>query len=197
MSIIKRAKTEDSVKVAELILITAPYFPLLFGENIKEVLQELFLSNNNLFSLKNVFTIENNKEITGILLGYDWKTKKESNLNTGILLFKKVGFKLLKKLVPLLKFNSSVGQVNKGDYYISNIAIYSEFRGKGLGRELIKKVEEDAKRKYSKKVVLDVEKENIRAIKFYTELGYIKAKEFTVYLEKEKVLYFYRMIKEI
>ncbi len=197
MSIIKRAKTEDSVKVTELILITAPYFPLLFGENIKEVLQEMFLKNYNLFSLKNVFTIENNKEITGMLLGYDWKTKKQSNLNTGILLLKKTRFKLLNNFIPLLKFNSSVGQFKKGEYYISNIAIYPEFRGKGLGRELIQKAEEDAKRKHSKKVVLDVEKENNRAIKFYKELGYIKVKEFTVYLEKEKVLYFYRMKKEI
>ncbi len=197
MSVVRKATEKDSIKYAELILITAPYFPFLFGENIKQVLQELFLSTNNLFSLKNVFTIEINKELAGILLGYAWKTKKQSNLNTGILLFKKVGINLLNNIVPLLKFNSSVGQLDKGEYYISNIAIYPKFRGKGLGKELIKKAEEEAKRKEAEKVVLDVEKENIVAIKFYTKLGYKKVKEFRVYLEKEKVLNFYRMIKEI
>lgn len=197
MSLIKKAKTEDSFKFVESILITSPYFPFLFGEDITQVLKELFLTSNNLFSLENVLTIESNNEIAGILLGYDWKTKKQSNLNTGILLFKKIGLKLLKNLVPLLKFNSSVGQLNKGEYYISNIAIYPKFRGKGLGKELIKKAEEEAKRKEAKKVVLDVERENVVAIKFYRKLGYKKVKELSIILEKEKVLYFYRMTKEI
>jgi ribosomal protein S18 acetylase RimI-like enzyme len=193
----RKAIIADDKDFAELVLVSAPYFQILFGDKIKIVLQGLFRCPANLFSFEHVYFIELDGEKAGMILGYDWQVKKRENLRTGFLLFKKIGVSILGKLFSLLKFNATVGRVSDGDYYISNIAIYSQYRGRGLGKGLILKAEQEAKRVGAERIVLDVEKENINAINFYKKLGYRITKEFSISLKTDKILYFYRMTKEM
>ena len=57
--------------------------------------------------------------------------------------------------------------------YIEDIAVSKEFQGKGAGKALLRKVEEEAKRKRVAVIVLDV-KTKSEAYKLYKKIGYKK-----------------------
>lgn len=197
MILIRKANPNDGGDFAKLILLSSPYFPFIFGDGIEDTLQKIFCLPENLFSYKHTYFAEVNNKNVGLILGYDFKTKYKENFKTGFLLFKEIGRIFLTKISPLLKFNFTIGKLNKNEYYISNVAVYPEFQGKGIGKKLILHVETDAKKTLSKRIVLDVEKDNIKAIDFYKSLGYEIENEFKIKLSKTKTLNFYRMVKNI
>jgi ribosomal protein S18 acetylase RimI-like enzyme len=197
MITIRKANLCDDKDFAELMLSSASYFPILFGDRIKIVLQDLFHDHANLFSFEHVHFAEIDGEKAGMILGYDWQVKRRKNLRTGFLLFRKIGVNILGKCLTLLKFNSSVGRVFDRVYYISNIATYPQYREKGVGKKLILEGERKAKAGGAERIVLDVEKENISAINFYKKLGYMMTENFSISLQKANVLNFNRMVKEV
>lgn len=193
----RKATINDYVDFSELLLLSAPYFPTLFGGKIKIILQDLFRHSSNLFSFKHSHIAEIDGKIAGMILGYDGKTKKRENLKTGLLFFKEMGIGMIFKLKSFLKLNATVGSLNIDEYYISNVAVYPRYRGKGIGKKLMSIAEEEAKMADKKRMVLDVEKDNTVAIGLYKKLGYKIIKEFSITLQNNKNLYFYRMIKEV
>lgn len=197
MITIRKADFEDKKDFAALMLISASFLPILFNKRIKDILQELFCYRFNLFSFEHVLFAEIDGEKAGMILGYDWQTKKRENLRTGFLLFKKTGISILRKLTALIKFNAAVGKLNNGEYYISNIAVYPKFSGVGAGKKLMSEAEHEAKMAGSERIILDVEKDNIGAITVYKKIGYEKIKEFSIPLQKNKILYFNRMTKKV
>lgn len=56
--------------------------------------------------------------------------------------------------------------------YITNVAVFPEFRGQGLGKALVKKVLEYAEENNFSFVTLEVRKSNERAISLYTSFGF-------------------------
>ncbi len=197
MDTLRKARLSDAEDVAELILISAPYFSILFGKKVKILLQYLFKSGSNLFGSEHVYISEFEGEVAGMILGYDWQSKKRENVRTGFLLFKKLGICILCKLPAFLKLNKTVGELDAGEYYISNIAIYPAYRGKGIGKKLLLKKEQWVKDTSIGKIVLDVEKDNVNAMRFYKKSSYNILKEFSVSLQKTKIIEFYRIIKEL
>jgi ribosomal protein S18 acetylase RimI-like enzyme len=197
MNTIRKAKLSDAEDFAELMLISAPYFSILFGKKVKILLQYLFKSESNLFSFEHVYITELNGEVSGMILGYDWQRKKRENIRTGFLLFKKLGIRILCKLSVFLKLNGTVGKLDEGEYYISNIAIYSQHRGRGIGKKLLLENEQWAKGTGAERIVLDVEKNNVNALRFYKNSAYKILEEFSVSLQKTKTIDFYRIIKEL
>ena len=53
----RKAIIADDKDFAELVLVSAPYFQILFGDKIKIVLQGLFRCPANLFSFEHVYFI--------------------------------------------------------------------------------------------------------------------------------------------
>jgi len=197
MITIRKASRDDAEDFVKLMLISAPYFPFLFGDKIVSTLHYLFHHESNLFSFKHVYFAEVNGEKAGMILGYNWRSKKMENLKTGFLLFKKIPALALFKFLTLMKFNATIGRIGEEEYYISNLATYPQYRGKGIGKGLILETEQEAKMTGAKKIVLDVERENLTAINFYKKLNYEIIKEFNIPLQRDKILHFYRMVKQI
>jgi len=73
MITLREATLYDYKEFPELMLMSAPYFPILFGNRIKIVLQELFRCRANLFSFEHVHFAEIDGEKWGMILGYDWQ----------------------------------------------------------------------------------------------------------------------------
>ncbi len=194
---IRNALKEESNKFSELIIISALYFPILFSKKIENALQHFFSDCCNLFSYKHVLAAEYNGEVAGMILGYSFTEKEKGNLRTGFLMFKDLGWIMLKKFRILLKFNGSVGTLGKGEFYISNVAVYKRFRGLGIGKTLMNEAERRAKMLGAKYVVLDVEAENNVAINLYKKLGYRAVKSATILLTKNRILRFLRMKKPL
>jgi ribosomal protein S18 acetylase RimI-like enzyme len=134
MITVRKSTFDDNKDFAELVLISAPFFPILFSGRIRVILQDLFCYRSNLFSFEHVHFAEVDGEKAGMILGYDWQIKKQENLRSGFLLFKKIGVNILGKFLSLIKFNATVGRVYDGEYYICNIATYPKYRRMGVGK---------------------------------------------------------------
>lgn len=72
--------------------------------------------------------------------------------------------------------------------YITMIVVEDDCKGIGIGSTLLQKCEQVVKEVGMKKLKLEVDKDNIDAIKFYKTRGFMfldKASERTLYLQKE------------
>ena len=104
---------------------------------------------------------------------------------------------LFARFFYLLKAQNIVGKVAKNEYYLSNIAVYSEFRGLGLGAKLFLVIEREAREASNNKIVLDIEASNERALKLYERLGYIIERRTPGFKIKEVTFEFFRMCKKL
>ncbi len=195
--IMRRALPDDAEDFISLIILSTPlFFKKLYGDKFKSILQYLFIHQYNLFSFRHVYFAESNGKKAGMILGYDWLLKKQEGLRTGLLLLKYMELNFIKRLPLFLKTRDVIGWINREEYYISNVAAYPEYRGMSIGTDLIAKVEIEARINGAKKVALDVEIENLKAVKLYKKLGYTIVKESSIRLHGE-LFSFYRMYKKL
>ncbi len=197
MLIVRRGTSNDRQDFANLIILSAPYFPTVFGDRIAEALKNMFYTQGNLFSWEHTYFAEVDGKVAGMVCGYDWQTKRKEEIRTGLLLFKNLGISILLKIPLLLRLSSTIGSFDKGCYYISNLAVYPKYRKHGIGSNLIEIIEKEAIALGSKKILLDVEKDNYNAIRFYKKKGFKIIRSFNVSLSKRASLRFYRMAKQI
>jgi len=180
-----------------LILFTGEkIFYSIFGKNVKNILKNLYREKENQFSYEFTNFIEVQNKICGMLLSYSYDDKKKVELNTGRFLLKIMKIDFLKIFPNLLKSFFVLEKLDKGDYYISNIATYPSFRGMGLGTKLLTFSEDVAKNRKMKRLVLEVEKENKNAIRVYEKFGFKKEKDLDLKIE-DKTFSFYKMVKNL
>ena len=169
----------------------------LFGADfIQNQLAELYSSPGNLFSYEYTNFLSIGEKIGGGVLAYTWLEKRKSEFSTGFKLVKSLRFKFLRLLPQLIRSSREMGSVREGELYISNLAIFREFRGRGLGKVLLKWCLSKASKERCEKIALDVEKKNIRAIKLYQKFGFSGEREFSVQTDKE-TFQFFRMIYRV
>ena len=192
---VREASKADVEDFVNLVLMASPYFPELFGPNTELMLKEMFVSKSNLFSFEHVRFIRHQGKNAGMLLSYSWRENKKESLKTGFLMLRFLGFFMIRRLPKLLVFNKEIGQLPENSYYISNVAVFPQFRGKGFGKKLIELAEISAAEARLTSLVLDVERENSVAVNLYKKLKFKKLKEFTISLSKKSRLNFFRMIK--
>lgn len=184
---IRQAKKEDVKQVVPLLL-NAMYdiaFMLTGGKTEDEVaenLEYLFKKSGNRLSFENTFVKELDGRFAGIMVCYHGIDAKRldypiiCNLreNTG----KEIHF-----------FDR---EAEDDEFYIDTLSVSKNFRGKGLGTDLIKGAEKISKERGYKKTSLNVDIENVRAYKLYSKLGYRVDKEILINNHK-----YFHMIKKI
>ncbi len=193
--LIREGKIEDKEDFVNLIIYTGEkLLYTIFGKNVREILKELYIRKNNQFSFEFTnFAIYNNIT-SGMVLSYSFEDLKRISINTCYLLIKIMKIHFIKNLEKFIKSFFKLSIIKKDEYYISNIAVYPEFRGFGIGRKLLLFIENKAKENNLKKLCLDVEKENKNAIEIYKNFGFIIDNEFNLTFH-ENIFSFYRMIK--
>ncbi len=194
--IIRKGGTEDAQDFSQLILLSAAtFFPSIFASNTEEIMRKIFQQPGNLFSFEHSYFIEVNNKIAGMALGYNWEQKRREELYTGLLLVKYLKWSFITRIFYLFKARGIVGKISENEYYLSNIAVYPEFRALGLGTKLFSEIKRESDKTGANKIVLDVETNNKRAIKLYEKLGYIiKWKTPSIKIKKE-TFEFFRMLK--
>jgi len=196
--IIRKGLPEDAPDFANLALLPEPpLFPAIFGSGVRGVMQNLFRQRRNLFSFEHSYFIEVDGTKAGVIIGYDWKTGREKKWRTGLLLIRYMKLGLFTKLPSLLRALSLVGRAEDNEYYISNVAVYPEFRGSKLGTNLLLRAEEEAKRCGAERSILDVEVDNQGAIKLYNRLGYSMVGKPMRAKINRKNFAFFRMCKKL
>lgn len=129
------------------------------------------------------------KKYTTNELKYFWKVKQ--GFFPSLYYFLKV----FSRLLTALKYP----KIENDEYYISNLAVYSEFRGQGIGKKLLKAMEERVKDSGYSKLSLFVELDNNGAIKLYEKFGFkiTKSVTFPPKLKERGLEGLHKMVKEL
>ena len=71
-----------------------------------------------------------------------------------------------------------------GEVYITNVAVFPEFRRNGVGKALVECLVKQMKTEHADFVTLEVRKSNINAISLYEKCGFKKVGERKNFYEK-------------
>ena len=191
---LRRALASDAPDIGRLILLSAEHFlPAIFGPGIAKVLDELAARRGSLFGHEHVWIAEQQGMTRGMLLGYPGVIKAAEDLRTGLALLRSLKADMIRRIGPLLAMQSAIGRIAKDEYYISNVAVYPDFRGRGIGAQLIGRAVEEAGRAGIRSVVLDVESDNAEARRLYERIGFRKVSETPPTTLESRRFVFFRM----
>ena len=192
-------KCHDLQNVADLIFETEPdLFSLFFGRNKNKALQnikKIVQVGQNSFGHENIYLAIENNQILGLTIIYkggkiDKKIESDTFSDSLDLL----------SLMRLLFFEKTLinrlltKNLTEHEFYISNICVDKNYRGKGIGTFLLNKILHEAKKESCTTPILDVSKDNEIAINLYKKTGFEVCKERSSLLWKINVI---KMMKKV
>lgn len=205
---LRNPQKKEYNKCAELIQISGPeLFKYIYNESDEKMilLMESFISfPKTTFSHDKIIINEDNGSVRGLILAHPVKDLNKFIISE-IKCINKFRGGFFKSFIHILGMFSRLGfvskypKLNKDEYFISNLAVFKKHRGKGISKQLLDRVIQDANEKGFTKVSLYVEIDNDVAYKVYNKYGF-KEKEKAVFPKKYNKygLYgFCKMIKEI
>ncbi|MBU3105217.1 GNAT family N-acetyltransferase [Clostridium gasigenes] len=140
---------------------------------MRKRLIEMLKEKDNRFALDNIIVCKENENFIGILLSAEGKKIKPLTFKSDIKLLP-MQCNLVEK-VKYAVFNIVGGylfykECNKDEYYLSNIAVKPEYRGKGYGNMLMEAGDNIAREKGYKKISLNANNEKL--VKLYEKFGF-------------------------
>jgi len=206
MSNLRKPYNDEWDDCVKLIYISGPHlYSFIFVESepkIYELLKLLYEQSGNVYSKDNVVIEEENGTIRGLLLGYparDMKTQSMQMLKSIKGMFVISGVLNFTKMLFRLSLNKYFPGTEHDEFFISNLAVFEEFRGKGIAVKLLQKAEEIALEKGLSKLSLYVEIDNSYAIRVYEKFGFHEVKKVVLpeKYNKYNLFGFYKMSKVI
>ncbi|SFU74014.1 GNAT family N-acetyltransferase [Halomonas korlensis] len=162
---IRKAKVEDSPKLAELMNIAGEGIPAYLWERMVGPDEDVMTfgarrvaRTEGGFSYTNAYVATYDGTIAGMLLGYRLPDSDETGPSDEI----------PSVVRPLVELEALV----PGSWYVNAVATDSTFRGQGVGRKLMEWAEHLANASNAKALSLIVAQDNARARKLYEQLGY-------------------------
>lgn len=172
MSLARHNPTE----VASLIYESAPdLFTLMFGSQAIAVLTALVQRSHNRFSHQYIRIAETNDRVVGMVTLVPAEFVEHNPDYDEILNF---GQKLWLKFVQYLLIQHVLKQdYPTGTFYIGNLAVATEYRSQGIGRQLIlqcihKCAAHCVEKSQSSCIFISVDASNVKAQKLYESLGF-------------------------
>jgi len=194
MITIRCARPSDAPHITRLVLFSAPTFlPAVFGPGIDRAVEEMAAGQGTLFSHEHAVIAEEAGTVRGMLLAYSGVVKAAQDPRTGLALLGVLRTGMIRRLPRLLKLQSTIGRIGKNEYYISNVAVYPEQRGRGIGSLLIARASDEAQKSAIVRLVLDVETENPDAQRLYERLGFRVVNESRPFVIEDHTFAFRRM----
>ena len=170
---IRAATRADAPDIARLVLVSAERFlPAVFGTGIEAAVCALAAGRGTLFSHAHCWIAEAGGSTAGIMLGYSGREKAAEDPATGWGLLRTLGVGLVRRLGRLLVLQRTIGKLGADEFYVSNVAVYPDFQGRGIGSALLAAAERAAGDTGAAWIVLDVETDNLSAIRLYQGRGY-------------------------
>jgi ribosomal protein S18 acetylase RimI-like enzyme len=169
---VRPARPDDVDDFLRLILMSDKAFlPYLFGDDYERVIRGIFESGRGLFGYPNVTIVEVEGRVAGMLLAYTY----EQMLAAMAQWEKEEGHPRANGPATAADRPEPAtrsGWVNPGECYLANMAVFPEFRRRGLGHLLLADAETRAREQGCSRLALDVEAENRRAIRLYEGAGF-------------------------
>ncbi|MGO3733390.1 MAG: GNAT family N-acetyltransferase [Vagococcus sp.] len=166
MVIIRKAKKEDAQAIA-LLVGNIVFYYIEDREAKKQLykkLVELIKKNNSAVSYNVVSVLTDDEQVVGMISHYPYKNDQ--------LLFKPVLNLIQEYEKEDLNVEANQQLTFNESYYINMLAISKEARGKGFAKSLITAIEETARTKQFKSIILKADTTNTSANRLYESLGY-------------------------
>jgi GNAT superfamily N-acetyltransferase len=173
------AKIEDSEKAAELIYLSGEgIFKYLFYPDMKRtvtVLKQLFEMEDNDFSHQNAYIAELDRRITGLIIFMDRITMRNNHRKMGWKIMKVLGiWAFFYRLPRFIRVKRLITKISDSTLYINHIAIFKEYRRRGMATHLLGFCEKQAGERGLTRLALDVRVGNDPAIRVYEQFGFQK-----------------------
>lgn len=202
---IRTPTINDLDACSKLIYLSGPHlYHYIFVLDEPEIygLLRFMLNADGMYSMKNAIIDVENNNIRGLCLAYPARaindmTKQMLKDLGGFLKILGLGKFII--MINRLQLNSFFPKTYDDEYFVSNIAVLEQYRGKGIAKSLLGKIERKALENEIKKLSLFVEIDNIHAIQVYEKLGYkkIDSIELPKKYNEYGLIGFIKMVKEL
>lgn len=193
---IRKATKEDANKVSKLIYMAIGDLINIFtgiddDQKALKNMETLFNQNNNRFSKEFCFIYEIDNQVVGSIIAYP--ADIINGLNKGLIDNLKININNAPdRLKRLSEEILSSKEAFDGEFYIDNLAVDENFRGKGISKFLINHIEEYGKELGYNKISLLAHKDNEKATKIYEKMGYVKDEQIILFKDR-----YYHMVKKV
>ena len=166
------------------------------------LLRLFFKTPGTMYSKDNIVVEEENGKIRGLMLAYpasDMKQLGKNMLKCIKEMIRLSGFLNILKMIFRMGLNRYLPVTEDDGFYISNLAVFEEYRGKGIATKLLEKSEEMAIEKGLLKLSVYVEIDNTPAKRVYEKYGFQEVEKVVLpeKYNKHNLFGFYKMIKRI
>ncbi|MCB9359158.1 GNAT family N-acetyltransferase [Candidatus Woesearchaeota archaeon] len=193
--IIRKANPNDASDIAKAIVSAGGHFlPWLFGRNYRKIIYESALSENCSFSWINADVCEisdaenpDSSKIAGVVISYASEREHEMDKGMSDVLRKYFGFFSLFSFIRKAQKAVKYFPKPKDSYYILAIAVFEEYKGRGIAGKLMGWIESRARSSGYKSLMLEVEGYNHSAIRSYQKFGFHKHGEVPLKLFSRKL----------
>lgn len=197
-----RPTAADARHFANLAQIASDQlFSQLFGGRAIPLLQGMFLREDNEFSCRHCTFIQHDGETAGLIHAHSAATSQAQELRSFLLMLRLAGWQLPRFFLMLLMLRGLLGfagqRLAADDYYITFVALYPAFRGRGLSKRLLAHVEESALRESCARLVLDVAADNAIAIAAYQRVGFQQINASSIVKDGDKAVQLLRLAKDL
>jgi len=183
---IRPAIPEDKDACAQLLYLSGPqmfsYFLVARPPKIYRLLEVFYTKPAVLFSYEKAVVKEENSIICGMVLGYpvlEMKTLSENMIKYGSEIIRINGLLATLKTLVRSGLEKYIQIASDDEYYISNLAVFEAYRGRGYATELLHVAEKEAKRHGLAKLSLFVEYYNKHAKNVYEKFGFVEEQSVT------------------
>ena len=164
--IIREATKQDSDTIAKVVLLAIGVDIERLSEHTSpfnyELVKALTEREDSQYSYKNCYVCEVDGKVAGAICSYDGARLYE---------LREVLFQELEKRGTQLG-KKITDECESGELYIDSLAVFKEYRGQGIAKALIARVEEKSQALNIPTLGLLVDNENPTAAKLYTSLGF-------------------------
>ncbi|MBO7724157.1 MAG: GNAT family N-acetyltransferase [Paludibacteraceae bacterium] len=164
--LIRPATKNDAITIAQVVVMAIGDEQTLknyCGKNYVAVLEEIARLEKTQYSFQNSLIAEVEGKIAGAIVGYAGARLLELRNGTFAIIEKHLGTS------PNMEPETS-----EGEFYLDSIAVFREFRGCGIGRNLIFALCKKALAEGHEKLGLLVDFDNPAAENLYTSIGFVR-----------------------
>lgn len=176
-------------------------FSELFGGRAIPLLHGMFLRKNNEFSCRHCAFIRHDGNTAGMIHAHSAATSQTHELRGLLLMLRLAGRELPRFLLMLVMMRHLLGfagqRLTPDDYYITFVALYPAFRGRGLSKPLLAHAEASALREGCARLTLDVAADNEIAISAYQRVGFAQIDASPVMKNGDKAIQLLRLAKDL
>ena len=165
LNIRKAAKTDAPLIAKVVAMAIGEESAILYGgENYMNVFEEIALLEDSQYSYRNAFVAEINGNAVGAVVAYDGAELYSLRKATLDVISKHTANEL-----------QIADETDSSEFYLDSLAVLPEYRGRGVGAQLILAVKDRAFNEYNKNLGLLVDFENPDAERLYQSVGFERA----------------------